>query len=447
MKKPISAKLVLILFSFGVILASCSTGGMESTPLTASATSTLDAPTVITTAATTVVRTSTMTPPSEPMATPAPQVQRIHNPAGIRSDGVYVDQLLREVMDEQGITNPPLAGEFPEDSVETVTVGEDAIAEINDLFSKRGWGDGLPIIPPTEERVQEMLNGTDLPADWVLGELQPMGGQATVEKIAVNAVMAGCRPQYMPILIAAVEAIMEPDFDQLGVATTTNPDTYMLIVSGPIVEKAGLNSGTNALGRGAHDNPSIGRAFQLVIQNVGGSWPGVNDMSSLGHPGDFAMLLPENEERTPWTPVRMDLGFSRSQNAVTVLAVSGSQNIISIGMTKEQFLQRVADLLVAGGIRQYQSMALLIIPPDVAAEFHEAGWTKDAIRGAVVEYSDMPDFYKDQLIIVVSGGPGEKNQLLPNWLRHQKAVSKEIRLPADWESLLEETSQPQMTQQ
>ena len=144
-----------------------------------------------------------------------------------------------------------------------------------------------------------MLKGTDLAPETVIGTIDPMGGQATVEKIAVDAVMAGCRPEYMPVLLTAVEAVSDPEFDLRGVATTTNPDVPMLIVSGPIAKQLDINAGSNALGRGWQANAAISRALHLIINNIGGSWPGVTDMSTLGQPGDFAMMLARTRMPVP----------------------------------------------------------------------------------------------------------------------------------------------------
>jgi hypothetical protein len=402
-------------------------------------------------------------------AIPIQQVLDTYNPSGMRADGFFVDELLKKVMAEIGKTKPPLAGDFPKVRVEKIPIARDAFAEINELFYKRGWTDGLPIVPPTEERVKEMLKGSDLSPNFIVGTLYPMRGQATVEKIAVNAVMAGCRPEYMPVLIAAVDAIMDPAFDQLGLSTTTSPDTHMLIISGPIAKQLNINSGTNALGRGWKANASIGRAFHLIVQNVGGSWPGVNDMSTLGNPGEFAMCLAENDEQNPWTPLSMDLGYPKNANLVTVLGVTGTQNIVSIGMTNEQFLQRVSDLLAAEGTLSRDVM-LLILPPEVADQLVHSGWTKESVRQAISQYSSIPfsefkkrfidtgksqrvpswvlevkdpnmmipRFFINQFLILVSGGPGEKNLLIPNWNGNKKAVSKEIRLPWNWGELLQE---------
>ena len=135
----------------------------------------------------------------------------VYNPAGMLEDGTYVDEMLKKRMTESGKTKPPLAGVFPKTKIEEVCIGNDAFAEINKLFYKRGWSDGLPIVPPTMERVKAMMQGADLDPDYVVSKIDPVGGQATIEKIAVNAVMAGCLPEYMPVLTAAVEAVMDPN--------------------------------------------------------------------------------------------------------------------------------------------------------------------------------------------------------------------------------------------
>ncbi len=393
----------------------------------------------------------------------------VYNPSGVQSDGVFVDELLKKTMIGMGKTKPPLAGNFPKVRVEKIPIYQDEFAEINELFYKRGWTDGLPVVPPIRERVEKMLKGADLSPEFVISKVDPMGGQATVEKIAVNAVMAGCRPEYMPILIAAVEAIMDSGFNLRGMATTTNPDIPMIIVSGPIMKQLDINSGTNALGRGWQANATIGRALHLIIQNIGGSWPGVTDMSCLGQPGEFAMMLGENEEANPWGPLHMELGHPKAANVVTVIGAEGTHNILGIGQGSEGYLKLVADNL-AGMDRSHRSLVLLIIAQDTAAMLDREGWTKEKIRQFISQNALMPFFkYKerfidtgmarliggvpswvfdtadpnkmipvpfiDQLLILVSGGPGEKSLLIPGWAG-SKAISKEIRLPANWEELL-----------
>jgi hypothetical protein len=194
------------------------------------------------------------------------------------------------------------------------------------------------MILPTEDRVKAMLGGTELAPEEVVAVLDPMKGQATLGKIAANAVMAGCRPEYMPVLIAAVQAIADPSFNLLGVATTTNPDTPMILVNGPIARQLEINSGTNALGRGWQANATIGRALHLIINNIGGSWPAVTDMSCLGHPGEFAMCLAENEEKNPWGPLHVELGYRPEANVVTVVAAEGMHSILGSGWDDEGYL-------------------------------------------------------------------------------------------------------------
>jgi hypothetical protein len=396
-----------------------------------------------------------------------PQVLKVYNPAGVREDGVFVDRLLKKTMVGLGTKRPVLAGVFPEVRVEKIALRGDAFAEINELFYKRGWTDGLPIVSPTEERVKEMLKGADLSAEFVVSVLDPMGGQATIEKIAVNAVMAGCRPEYMPILIAAVEAIADTAFDLRGMATTTNPDIPMVIISGPVAGYLDINSGTNALGRGWRANATIGRALHLIIQNVGGSWPGVTDMSCLGQPGEFTMCLAENGEKNPWSPIHMDLGHPKATSVVTVIGAEGTHSILGSGQTSTGYLKLVADHL-AGLERTHRPVVLLIIAQDTAAMLARDGWSKEKMRTFIYENGRIPFLkYKerfidtgrarnvpvwvletkdpnamipvpfiDQLLILVSGGPGEKSMLIPVW-SGSKAVSREIRLPSHWENLLE----------
>jgi hypothetical protein len=371
-------------------------------------------------------------------------------------------------MDETGIKRPLLAGKFTGQKKERIGIRADEFSELNEWFYLRGWTDGLPIVPPTEVRVREMLKGSDLPADFVVANLDPMSGQATIEKIAVNAVMAGCRPEYMPVLIAAVELVAKPEFDLKGHATTTNPDVPMLIISGPIVKQLDINSGTNTLGRGWQANASISRALHLIIQNVGGSWPGVTDMSTIGQPGDFAMMIAENSEANPWNPLHMELGHPRAANVVAVIAAEGTHSILGIGQSDEGYLKIVAAHL-AGLEKPYRGTMLLIIAQDTATMLAEKGWTREKIVAYITDYAKIPfKLYKeryldtsvlrkgmpdwvfrvkdpetmipnpliDKLLVLVAGGIGEKSTLIPGW-SNAGIMSKEIRLPSNWDELIQ----------
>jgi len=390
----------------------------------------------------------------------------VYNPSGVRQEGIFVDEFLKKTMDEHKIAKPPLAARFPRMKVERIEAA-DAFTTVNRLFYQRGWTDGLPIVPPTEDRVREMLKGTDLPPEEVVAALDPMKGQATVAKIAANAVMAGCRPEYMPVLIASVQIIADPNFNLLGVATTTNPDTPLIIVNGPIVKQLQINPGSNAMGRGWQANATIGRALHLIINNIGGSWPGVTDMSTLGHPGEFGNCIAENEEKNPWGSLHVELGYRKEANVVTVVAAEGIQSILGSGWDSEAYLSLVSDHLAALD-RSYRPVVLLLIAQDTAAMLKRDGFTKEKIREFIYERGRIPfSKYKkrfidtrrvqgvpdwiletedpqamipvplmDHLLILVSGGTGEKSMLVPVWAASRKVLSREVQLPGNWDELL-----------
>ena len=402
------------------------------------------------------------------MSAAADQILEVYNPAGVRQDGTYVDKLLKQVMKATAKIRPPLAAVFPEVRVEKVTIKKDALEEINELFYKRGWADGLPIVPPTAERVKEMLTGTDLPPDRVMVTVPPKGGQATVEKIGVNAVMAGCRPEYMPVLIAAVQAVAEPGFNLSEVATSTSHDTPLIIVNGPIAKQLEISGGSNALGRGWRANATIGRALELIINNVGGSWPGVNDMSPLGSPMEFANCIAENQEASPWRPLHVEFGYSEGSNAVTVIASESFQTVVGLGLTSKQFLDLLGDRLIGLNIG-YMPALLIILNVDSADILKGDGFTKEAVKKHIAERARIPfSEYKkrylnvqdtgarvpeevrkttdpnamigspivDQFMILVAGGPpGEKSVIVPIW-PGSKPISKEIKVPGNWEEVL-----------
>ena len=391
----------------------------------------------------------------------------VFNPSGVRESGKYVDELLRDSMRDQGITKPAQAGNFPKTRTETVTIVQDELAEINTLFYNRGWTDGLPIVPPTPERVANMLRGSDMSADFVITDLAPLNGEATIEKIAVNAVMAGCEPAHMPVLLAAVEAVAQEEFDLRGIATTTNPDAVLMILSGPIVKDLQINAGTNAFGRGTKANATLSRALHLILQNIGGSWPGVTDMSTMGQPGEFVMLFAENAEANPWAPYHTAYGLPASANVVTVAGVEGYSGLLGIGQSREGYLKLIASWL-KGQDRPYRDTVLLVVAQDTAAMLHKEGWTREKIREVILEHAKVPlrevkeqfidtnmakkgvptwvfqekDLdrlvpkpFIDHLQIIVAGGTGEKSMILPCWVAGTP-VSREIRLPGNWKSLI-----------
>ena len=396
----------------------------------------------------------------------------VYNPSGVRESGQFVDEALLQAMKTQGISRPKNAGQFPKDRTETVSVKSDGFDEINELFYRRGWTDGLPVVPPTPERVVNMLRGADFSPEDTVAVLDPMGGKATIEKIAVNAVMAGCLPAHLPLLIAAVEAASRPEFDLRGMMTTTNPDAALLIVSGPFVKDLGVNSGTNSFGRGWRANTTISRAFHLILQNVGGSWPGVTDMSTMGQPGDIIMLFAENAEANPWEPIHQAFGVPAAANAVTVVSAESFSGILGIGQTRQGYLNLIASWM-KGHDRPYRSDLVIVIAQDTAQMLAQEGWNKASIEAYLRSKAKVPfkEFkeqfvdtnmasinrgvpawafkvtdpeqlvdkpFVDRFLIVVAGGTGEKSMLIPGWAGG-KAVCREVRLPANWKELTAES--------
>ena len=207
-------------------------------------------------------------------------------PAGQRASGEWIDDTLAQRVEEKGLGGKlSLAGRFPRQRVEVVR-DADPHRAINELYYRRGWTDGLPVVPPTLGRVEDMLRFTDLAPAAVVAELDPLKGQASVEKIAANAVMAGCEPEHLPVVLAAVAAIAEPEFNLRGVQTTDENVAPLIIVSGPVARDLDINCGFGALGPGWRANAAIGRALRMVMNNIGGGWPGAVSFAGLGQPAD-----------------------------------------------------------------------------------------------------------------------------------------------------------------
>jgi len=254
-----------------------------------------------------------------------------------------------------------------------------------------GWTDGLPVIPATPERVQKFVDASGYPADDVVGILPPRKGPATVEMIAVNAVMAGCRPEYMPVVIAALKGLLDPTFPLELMQVTTSPMGPFLLVNGPIRNELDINYGTGCLGPGWRANATIGRAVRLILLNGGGALPGIYS-KSWGSPLRYSFVCGENEEVNPWTPFHVDCGFKREDSTVTVFRVSSFCNISgSQGVGPEEILRQIASSmppLFGGG-----DGALLLLGPDRALDLHRAGLTKRDVQQRLWELARLPAAY------------------------------------------------------
>lgn len=272
---------------------------------------------------------------------------------------------------------------------------------INDLFEQEGWTDGLPIMPPVEVAVEAMLEAAGRHRSDVLGKLAPAWAEATVEKIAVNAVMAGCRPQYMPVIIAAVEAVADEAFDLHGIQATTHGAAPLVVVNGPIRRELNINCRYNCFGPGYRANATIGRAMRLILQNIGGGTPGVMDRATTGMPSKYTYCVGENEEESPWEPLHVEKGYAREDNAVTVFPADGPHDVLdrSSGTAKGILTSLAHALSPLGSCSTIHfSDSLLAICPEHAAIVAQGGYSKAMVREFIFKNGGLPlSFYGPEL--------------------------------------------------
>ena len=256
----------------------------------------------------------------------------------------------------------------------------------------RGWSDGLPLVPPTADRVLKMLGGTTRsPAD-VVCTVPPTLVELTVEKIAINAVMAGCLPEYLPVVITALEAVCTDEFNMHGLLCTTMSNGPVFVVNGPIRHAIGMNAKGNVLGQGNRANSTIGRAVQLTIRNVGGGLPGEIDRATHGSPAKLGFCFPEDEEGSPWEPFSVDRGFEAGTNTVTAFA-GESPRVLFDQLTRDPdalVLSLAEHLKTVVSPRLAMAFdAILVLCPEHANRFREAGWSKAQFREALAKALEM----------------------------------------------------------
>lgn len=299
-----------------------------------------------------------------------------------------------------------------------------------ELLFARGVTDGLPVVPPTAERVQRMLAAVQRDPQELLGTLGPNYGRATVEKAAINAVMAGCHPSHFPVVIAAVEALCEEQFNAHAINVTTSSATPLVIVNGPIRHAIGINCGHNALGHGFRANATIGRALRLLIINVGGAKPQEICKATLGHPAQFTLCVGENEEESPWEPLHVERGFRPEQSTVTVFgALSPLQINDHASRTAEQLALSLGWTMAA--VWNHKNFPLfsdttLIVCPEHAKTFAQDGWSKHDLRQFLFEQIRRP---LRELRPGVNGGEGVGVNLLPVRSVHGEAPTDETLYP------------------
>ena len=338
----------------------------------------------------------------------------------------------------------------------------DDITAINRFYREQGWTDGLPILPPTVERVESMIRYVKRSPHEIVSCIAPGFGAATVDRIAANAVMAGCEPEHFPILIAAAEAVAARELNLQSIQVTTNPAAVWLVVNGPAIERLGMNSGINCLGPGNWANAVLGRGLRLILQNIGGGTPGFMDRATQGQPGKYLFCCPENEKDSPWEPLHIERGFNAGQSTVTVVGVEGTLNMNTHSKNADELLRVFAETLAHPTSNDYRigmGDPWIILGPEHAAVLHAAGLSKADVKRRLwdeskmcasrlsaidmerMQWERMPELgdvspedmipicqSPERLGIVVSGGPGTHSVFVPSFGITQ-SVTREVIFP------------------
>ncbi len=327
---------------------------------------------------------------------------------------------------------------------------------------ERGWTDGLPVVPPTPERVLRCLAGAGRAPEEIVGAVPPDRAPCTVEKVAINAVIAGCRPEHFPTVLAVVAAALEDRFCLHGLLCTTYFSSPVVIVNGPEGRRIGVNSGVNALGQGCRANAAIGRSLQLLVRNVGGGAPGGIDRATLGNPGKYTYCFAEDESDPDWPSLAMDRGFGRDDSVVSLFAGDGLQPVVDqLSRTPESLAKSLAaSLRAVAHVKKFGiADAVLVVSPEHRRVFREGGWSKGRLRQALFDEltvpggelacgvggmaEGMPDGMRDKLlskfrddglhIATAGGGAGMFSAIISGWVaageRGSQLVSQTIAPP------------------
>jgi hypothetical protein len=313
----------------------------------------------------------------------------------------------------------------------------------NELFQREGWTDGLPIVPPTPERVAELLEVAGLSADAVVGTEPVRQRHISAAKVAINAVMAGCLPSYMPVLVAIVRAMCEPEYSLHGASASTGGSAPFIIVNGPIRTQLGMEARHSVLASGNRANASIGRAIRLMLVNVLGTIPGHMDRSTLGHPGKVTFCIAEDEEDSPWLPLAQERGVAAGVSAVTVLAAESPHQFLNEWTQDPRELLETAAAAIRANMLTYSIWAgnyALLLPQQPRDVLIAAGWQKQDVReyifesarvqrrqwrevgkSAIAARGDEDRLHTalrspDDLLVVGAGGPaGGFGAIVPPW--------------------------------
>lgn len=291
-----------------------------------------------------------------------------------------------------------------------------AVDETDDLIEvcyQKGWTDGLPVVPPTPERVERMLSGTNRVPDEFIASVPPKWGRATVEKVAINAVMAGCQPAYLPVVLTAVEAMTSERFNLHGVQVTTSHVAPMLVVNGPVRKQLDINDSFNLFGQGWRANATIGRAVRLVCTNIGGALPGELDRAAFGHAGKYTCCIAEKEEESAWTALHVERGFQAEESTVTVFAGASPQSVNDhSNNTAEGILNTICGHLTSPGGSGGET--LLVVGLEHAKTISGDGFSKADVRRYIADTTKR--YSEENLMLMVAGGPaGRWTIVVPGW--------------------------------
>lgn len=312
-----------------------------------------------------------------------------------------VDGLTKQRTSLQPSHRPAVAASWAESETFSARDSLAAWRAFNEEFLDRGWGDGFPLMPPTREAVEHMLTGTNLDPTHVVTLMEPGFGIATVEKIAICAAMAGCEPEVMPVLVAALKAMEDPKYWLRNVAVSTSPHAPMIVLNGPIVEKLGINTGRCALGPGkpSRVNTALGRALRLIMMNIGHSYPGTLDMDTIGSPNKYSMCIGENEADSPWESLAVERGYKRSESVITMFSVESQMEIYDLkNHTPETILNGYAHTVNSLGsthTRQWMyprrhADNCILLSPTHAKAIAGHGWARNDVRRYLYEKARIP---------------------------------------------------------
>ena len=319
-------------------------------------------------------------------------------PVAARIFGEIIGGLTRPLTEDE--SNPkPVAKEVTEKTINVTAENNHLASErVNQVFLENRWSDGLPLVPPTLEAVRWMLTGTSRPPDEVIGAVAPKRGMATIEKIAINSVMAGAKPEYLPVILAAMEGFLDRNYDLGHVTASTGSFIPIIVVNGPMARELDMNSGIGFLGHGWRANSTIGRAIRLCWLNLGHTWPAENDMALVGRLASYTFFtFAENELQSPWEPYHVSLGFKPEDSTVTVSTVAGSYSSAGGGAVIPWTGQGILDRIIstvswvstyAGGV--YSMKHVIAFHPECATELAQKGFTRKSLQEWLYENSRVP---------------------------------------------------------